>query len=297
MIPVITFFHDSVPPHNWGLAIVLLTLTVKLVLYPLNAKQFKSMRVMQQLQPRFKALQEQYKDKKSPEQMQEMQAKMMGLYKEHNTTPLSGCLPLLVQLPVLMALYYSMIAPVIIDAIYLGPSWERSFIFIRSLLNMGAYETYVTAPLLAPHTYSLIHWDNVALIAIYTITSYVTQKTMTTNPDDPMQKQMLLMSLMLGPLFGMFMPSGVLLYIVVSSAFTIGQYQILQRQFPKDGASTTAMAAAMDGSTMVPKRVEPATPAVKSASEPNGPVVGMNGGDITQLSRAARRRSSRKPKR
>lgn len=294
MIPIITFFHDAVPPHNWGLAIVLLTLVVKIALYPLNAKQFKSMRVMQQLQPRFKELQEQYKDKKSPEQMQEMQAKMMGLYKEHNTTPLSGCLPLLVQLPVLMALYYSMIAPVIIDAIYLGPAAERSFIFIRSLLNMGAYETYATAPLLNPTTYWMIHWDNIALIVLYTATSYLTQKTMTTNPDDPMQKQMLIMSLMLGPLFGMFMPSGVLLYIVVSSAFTIGQYQILQRQFPK--TETAAAAAAPSGSPAGHKLPAAAPPAVKSSTEANGPVVGMNG-DITQLSRAARRRASRKPKR
>lgn len=293
MIPIITFFHDAVPPHNWGLAIVLLTLVVKIALYPLNAKQFRSMRVMQRLQPRFKELQEQYKDKKSPEQMQELQAKMMALYKEHNTTPLSGCLPLLIQLPVLMALYYAMIAPKIIDAIYLGPASERSFLFIKNLLNVGLYESYVTAPLVNPSTYWVIHWDNLALIALYTATSYLTQKMMTTNPDDPMQRQMLVMSLMLGPLFGMFMPSGVLLYIVVSSAFTIVQYQILQRQFPKE--EEPALAAA--GGSSAGTKVTPAAPApVKSVTEPNGPVVGVNG-SITQLSRAARRRASRKPKR
>lgn len=297
MIPIITFFHGALPFHNWGLAIVLLTLTVKFLLFPLNAKQFRSMRIMQKLQPRLKAMQEQYRDKKNPEQMREFQSQMMALYKEHNITPLSGCLPLLIQLPILIALYYTLTAPVIVDAIHMGPAAQSAFIFIQNLLSFGAHETYLHGPLPSPGTYQLIHWDNIVLIVLYTASSYFTQKMMTTNPNDPMQKQMLLMSLLLGPMFGLVMPSGVLLYIVVSSAFTIVQYQVLHRQFPTKNevnlVSPPVTAAA--NPTLPPLSMPISTSRTTTKEAPNSSF-GLNE-DGPQISRAARRRASRRQRR
>ncbi|MCW2278279.1 YidC/Oxa1 family membrane protein insertase [Heliophilum fasciatum] len=85
---------------SYALAIILITIVVKIALYPLTAKQMKSMRAMAELAPKQKALQERYK--KDPQKQQEM---MMELYKEHGINPLSGCLPLLLQFPILIAFY------------------------------------------------------------------------------------------------------------------------------------------------------------------------------------------------
>jgi YidC/Oxa1 family membrane protein insertase len=89
---------------NYGIAIILLTVLIKVVLYPLTKKQMKSMLAMQQLQPKVKEIQDKWKDR-DPEKMQQM---IMDLYKENNVNPASGCLPLLVQMPILFALYRSL---------------------------------------------------------------------------------------------------------------------------------------------------------------------------------------------
>jgi YidC/Oxa1 family membrane protein insertase len=92
------FFYNLIP--NYGLAIILLTLVVRAVLYPLTLKQTKSMASMQKIQPEVKALKERYKD--SPQKFNE---EVLKLYQKHNVNPLGGCLPLLLQLPILIALY------------------------------------------------------------------------------------------------------------------------------------------------------------------------------------------------
>ncbi|MEB3203092.1 MAG: YidC/Oxa1 family membrane protein insertase [Candidatus Sericytochromatia bacterium] len=222
MIPIIRFFHGSLPWHNYGLAIVCLTVLVKTLLFPLNVKQFSSMRIMQRLQPKLRELQEAHKDDPAA-----MQAKMMELYKEHNTTPLSGCMPVLFQLPVLFALYGSLNDKNLIASIKAAADSESSFLFIRDLLAVGI------------KTGSTLHWDNIALIAIFAFTSWMTQKMMMTNPNDPFQRQMLFMSPLMAPLFGYLMPSGVLLYIVVSGLVTIVQYTYLLRRFPPDPSLAT----------------------------------------------------------
>lgn len=158
-----------------------------------------------------------------------MQLKMMELYKEHNTTPLSGCLPVLFQLPILFALYGSLNDKALIASIKSAPHAESSFLFIRDLLAVGL------------KTGNVLHWDNILLIAFFAMTSWLTQKMMMTNPNDPFQKQMLFLSPLMAPLFGYLMPSGVLLYIVVSGLVTIIQYAYLLRRFPPDPSLATQM--------------------------------------------------------
>ena len=117
---------------NYGLAIILLTIVIKLVLFPLSQKQMKSMREMQELQPKLKYLQEKYKD-----DPQTMQMKVMELYKEHGVNPFSGCLPLLIQLPIFMAFYYALIRFKFTE--------NASFIWIPNIANPDPY--YILAVL------------------------------------------------------------------------------------------------------------------------------------------------------
>src|SRR5260370_14809776 len=95
----LSFFYDLVP--SYGLAIILLTVAVRLVMLPLTIKQTRSMQEMQKLQPEVKRLQAKYKGG----DRQKMNEEMMKLYKEHKVNPLGGCLPLLLQLPIFLALY------------------------------------------------------------------------------------------------------------------------------------------------------------------------------------------------
>ena len=88
---------------NYGLAIILLTVLMKIILYPLTVKQLKSMRAMQQIQPKMQRLQEKYKD--NPQLMQQ---KLMKLYQDAGVNPMAGCLPMLAQMPILMAMYYTL---------------------------------------------------------------------------------------------------------------------------------------------------------------------------------------------
>ena len=88
---------------SYGLAIILLTVLMKIILYPLTVKQLKSMRAMQKIQPKMQRLQEKYKD--NPQLLQQ---KMMKLYQDAGVNPMAGCLPILAQMPILMAMYYTL---------------------------------------------------------------------------------------------------------------------------------------------------------------------------------------------
>ena len=111
---------------SYGLAIILLTILIKLILYPLTAKQIASTKAMTNLQPKMKALQEKYKDDKAT-----LNQKLSELYKEEGINPLAGCLPLLVQMPILIGIFYG-----IRDFQYAGPS---SFLWMSSIADKDPY--------------------------------------------------------------------------------------------------------------------------------------------------------------
>ena len=108
---------------SYGIAIIILTIIVRMFLWPLNVSQQRSMRQMQTLQPKLKAIQERYKS-----DPQKMQMKLMEIYKEHNFNPMGGCLPLLVQMPVFILLYSALMSPQFIQM-----AGDSSFLFINSL--------------------------------------------------------------------------------------------------------------------------------------------------------------------
>src|SRR5271169_482270 len=98
---ILVWIHDRIPFTSWGLAIVLLTVLVRAVLVPLTFRQLKSMQEMQRLAPQINKLKEKYKDDK-----QRQQQEIMKFYQEHKINPLASCLPLLLQLPVFISLFY-----------------------------------------------------------------------------------------------------------------------------------------------------------------------------------------------
>ncbi|WP_210491093.1 YidC/Oxa1 family membrane protein insertase [Patulibacter sp. SYSU D01012] len=99
-LPILEFFHDSIG-LGWGLAIIVLTILLRLAVLPLGVKSFKSMRGLQAIAPQMKALQEKYKDDR-----QRLQQETMKLYAEHKVNPFGSCLPIIIQIPFLVSFYY-----------------------------------------------------------------------------------------------------------------------------------------------------------------------------------------------
>lgn len=118
---VFKFVYMITTDHSLGLTIILFTIIVRLLLIPLNYKQQKSMYIMQKIQPEMKKIQEKYKGNKDPEVAKKMQMEMTKLYSKHNYNPIGGCLPLFIQLPIFVALYFIM---------------KNSYLFVSDIGNL-----------------------------------------------------------------------------------------------------------------------------------------------------------------
>lgn len=210
MIPILEFFNGIT--NSYGLAIIFLTLVIRGLIFPLSMKQYASMKAMQELQPKMKELQAKYKD--NP---QELNQALMAFYQENKVNPFGGCLPLLIQMPFLIALYSTLISKQFTDKV-----GHQGFLFIQDLTRVGFFGNGVP------------YWDNILMVAVFGITTFITQKMMMTDPNDPMQKQMLyMMPIMITVMFVFIpLPAGVLLYTVFSNFFTMGQYLVLKRMYP-----------------------------------------------------------------
>ncbi|RZA14515.1 MAG: membrane protein insertase YidC, partial [Lysobacteraceae bacterium] len=177
--------------HNWGWAIVLLVVLIKLALYPLSAAQYKSMAKMRKFQPRIEQLKERYGEDK-----QKFQMAMLELYKKEKINPAGGCLPILVQMPVFLALYY-----VLVEAVELRQApWIMGWIS-----DLTARDPYFILPVL-----------NAAIMLL-------TQRMTPMVGMDPMQKKMMqMMPLVMAVMFAFF-PAGLVLYWVTNGALGMAQ--------------------------------------------------------------------------
>ena len=138
---VLTYCYDltvSMGFANYGVAIIVMTVFIKMLLYPYTVKQIRSMKAMSELQPKMKALQEKYKDDKV-----KLQSEISNLYKVSGVNPLSGCLPLVVQMPILIAIFYA-----IRDYQYAG---STTFLWLASLADPDP--TYVLPVISAATTF------------------------------------------------------------------------------------------------------------------------------------------------
>lgn len=188
---------------NWGWTIVILTILIKLVLYPLSYKGMVSMQKLKDLAPKMKEIQTKYKDDKQKQSMH-----MMELYKKHGANPMGGCLPLLLQIPVFFAIYR-----VLLNAIELkGAEW---IFWIHDLAEM---DPYFVLPILMG------------------VTMYLQQKITPNTMQDEMQKKIFQFLPVIFTFFFLWFPAGLTLYWFINNLFTIGQQYYINSVFERKRA-------------------------------------------------------------
>ncbi|MBO6178700.1 MAG: membrane protein insertase YidC [Selenomonadaceae bacterium] len=180
---------------SYGWAIILLTILVKTALYPLTVKQIKSMKAMQELAPKMKAIQDKYKDKP-----REMQQKIGELYQKAGVNPFAGCLPLLIQMPILMGMYY---------ALYNYKFEEGTEVFFW-MQNLSVPDPLYILPLLSA------------------VTTWYQQKQTATGDNPQMKIMMTIMPLFIGWISMQF-PAGLVLYWVTMNIVQIVQQWWMSR--------------------------------------------------------------------
>lgn len=199
-ISVIVFWlmsHIHSVVGNWGLAIILVTLVIKMIFYPLSAKSYRSMAKMRLLQPRIKKLQEMYK-----EDRQKLGQKMMALYREEKVNPLGGCLPILVQIPVFIALYW-----VLMESVEL-----RQAPFIFWIQNLSAKDPYYVLPVLMG-------------------LSMLVQQRLNPAATDPTQAKIMMILPVVFTFFFAAFPSGLVLYWLTNNVLSILQQWYITKTY------------------------------------------------------------------
>ncbi|BCM26316.1 membrane protein insertase YidC [Methyloradius palustris] len=181
--------HIEIVVHNWGVAIILLTVLIKLMFYPLSAKSYRSMAQMRELAPRLQRMKEQFGDDK-----QKMQQAMMELYKTEKINPMGGCLPILVQIPVFISLYW----------VLLGSVEMRHAPFMLWIHDLSAVDPYYVLPLLMGAT-------------------MIIQTRLNPAPTDPVQAKVMMIMPIVFSVFFFFFPAGLVLYWLVNNLLSITQ--------------------------------------------------------------------------
>ena len=200
---LLTFIQKLV--HNWGLAIICVTLVVKAILYPLTKAQYTSMAKMRMLQPKLQEMRERF-----GEDRQRMSQEMMKLYKDEKVNPLGGCLPLLLQMPIFIALYWTFM-----EAVEL-----RHAPFFGWIQDLSAQDPYYILPILMGASMFLL------------------QKMSPTPVADPMQQKVMNFMPLIFMFFFLWFPAGLVLYWLVSNLITIVQQQMIYRGLEKKGLHT-----------------------------------------------------------
>jgi len=195
---ILLWIHSHV--GNWGWAIILFTLLVKLVLFPLSYKGMMSMQKMKDLAPKMKELKEKYKGDPA-----KMNAQMMEMYRKQGANPMGGCLPMLLQIPVFFALYR-----VLLNAVELeGASW------ILWIENLAQMDPYFVLPVLMGAS------------------MWFQQRVTPSNFTDPMQEKIFKFFPVLMTVFFIYFPSGLVLYWLVNNLFTIAQQYFINHMYAK----------------------------------------------------------------
>lgn len=189
---LLSAIHSAV--GNWGWSIIILTMMIKAVFFPLNNTQYKSMAKMKKIQPRMKALKEQYGSDR-----ERYSKAMMELYKKEKVNPMSGCLPIIVQIPVFIALYW-----VLLESVEM-----RQAPFMFWIHDLSAKDPYFVLPLL--------------MGASMFVTTWMSPTT------DPLQRKIFLMMPVMFTAFFLFFPSGLVLYWFVNNVLQIIQQTYINR--------------------------------------------------------------------
>jgi YidC/Oxa1 family membrane protein insertase len=198
LFAILEFFHKMT--GNWGVAIILLTVTIKLVFFPLSAASYKSMAKMKLVTPRLTKIREMYGQDRN-----KMNQAMMELYKTEKINPLGGCFPILVQIPVFIALYWVLLAAIEL----------RHAPFMLWIHDLSALDPYYVLPILM------------------TITMIV-QTKLNPVPPDPVQAKVMQFMPYVFSVFFFFFPAGLVLYWLINNILSIAQQWQIQRMFERD---------------------------------------------------------------
>ena len=200
LFKLLLFFQGIV--GNWGVAIILITFTVKGLLYPLTKAQYTSMAKMRLLQPKIQALREKY-----GEDRQKVSKAMMEMYKEEKVNPLGGCFPILLQMPIFIALYWSLM-----EAVEL-----RHAPFMFWIQDLSVQDPFYILPILMG------------------VSMFFIQKMSPATVQDPMQQKIMKFMPVVFTFFFLWFPAGLVLYWLMSNIVTLVQQTVIYRQFEKQG--------------------------------------------------------------
>jgi len=226
---VLAFFYAIIP--NEGVAIILLTITVMIALFPLTAKSSRSMLAMQRLQPEIKKLQAKHKGDR-----QKLNEEMMKLYQENKVNPLGGCLPLVVQFPVFIALFHVLRSPLssvpkgssLYDALLAADRAHHGLTFLGMDLSLKAIDQGDLLGQVA----------NFTLVGLVFLTGYLQSRQSQRNAPSGGNPQMQMVTKVLPIAFGAFsllFPAGLVLYFLVSNLWRLGQQELIMRKIaPRD---------------------------------------------------------------
>jgi YidC/Oxa1 family membrane protein insertase len=226
--------------HNYGVAIILLTLLVKALLFPLTKKGSESTLRMQTIAPKIKELQEKYKG--NPQQMN---AKMAELYKAEGYNPLSGCLPLLIQMPIFFAMYNLFNNHFDLRGAMFIPGWIPDLSLPESIFSF------------APHTIPIVGWSDIRLLPFLYVGSQLLSSKITQTPDQQVNTQMKMMLYVMPIMFFFILynvPSGLTLYWIMTNFLSMGQQLVINRHLKQKRA---AMAAANPAPVIAPVKKLP----------------------------------------
>jgi YidC/Oxa1 family membrane protein insertase len=221
--------------HNFGLAIIIFTIVIRLITYPLTAQQLKSQKKMQELNnsKKWQDIQKKYKDDK-----QKLSQEQMNIYKEMGINPLGSCLPLLIQFPIMIGLYQSItlaMASAPIQLLNLSRS-IYSFIPASHLIPLNSKFLWMNLGLpeiSSPHALVIFGFAVPIMTIIVVVTTYLQSKLMTpppTNPGDQSAQMSKMMNLYMPILMGWIaysLASGLALYFIVSNILGVAQYAIM----------------------------------------------------------------------
>lgn len=203
---VLVFLHDTVG-LEYGLAIVGLTFITRLAILPLSVKQIRSMREMAAIQPHLKEIQEKYKDDR-----ERLQRESMRLFQEHGVNPFASCLPLLLQLPVFLALFYLLQSDEFEEEV--REAGQESWLFIDNILENATGGTLII------------------LLALYLGTSVIAGLIMTGRQATGQQRMLSMgLPILFTPIMISF-PAGLLVYWISTNVWTMGQQAVVKIFFP-----------------------------------------------------------------
>jgi YidC/Oxa1 family membrane protein insertase len=293
---ILVFIHDHIVGASWGLAIVGLTVVVRAVMLPATFSQFRSMRNMQLHAPQMKAIKEKYKDDK-----QRQQEETMKYMREMGVNPLASCLPLALQFPVFISLFYMLrtdlkkhiCGPQLVSYYNAHPKLAttyKSAVHIETVAKLPSkFIENTTCNTVAPHSAKFLFIPDitskatgvvlVVLILLY-VGSQVGSTLIATATADPTQRRMMLLLPLIFVVILFRYPAGLLVYWITTNMWTIGQQYVIRRRLPPPAQKVDSAAGSTNGK---PKR--PLREAFAGAAAPAA--AGVAGAEVAKAAKAA----------